>query len=115
VKITQSTNALVGPVILGGGLSGSDVSLSLIGDSRPDVLLTAQQGAYMTIVDGNKIPAPPGSADHKSTTVDVSIPLPTGWGNGNNGGSLIPDINGDGRPDFAIRKATSPGAMAVYY
>jgi hypothetical protein len=115
MKVTQSANALVGPVVLGGGQSGRDVSLSLVGDAKPDVLLAGQMGAFMTIVDGNKLPGASASADFTSSSADVVITLPSGWNNGNNGGSLIPDLNGDSRPDFAIRKATMPGAVAVYY
>jgi hypothetical protein len=112
---TQSGLALVGAVILGGSVSGRDLSLSLIGDSKPDVLLAAQMGNYMTIADGRRVSGLTNEVDFTMATSEVTILLPTGWGNANNGGSLLPDIDGDGRPDFAIRKATAPGAVAVYY
>jgi hypothetical protein len=112
---TQSGLALVGAVILGGGVSGRDVSLSLIGDSKPDVLMAAQMGNYMTIADGRRVSGLTDEVDFTMASSEVTVLLPTGWGNGNNGGSLLPDIDGDGRPDFAIRKATAPGAVAVYY
>jgi len=115
VVVSQApTSNLVGPVILGGGLSGSDVALSLIGNSTPDVLLVAEQLGVITISDGSTFPAPPASLNTESSA-QVVLPLPGGWTIGPNGGSLIPDINGDQIPDFALRGGGSPGKIAVYY
>jgi len=105
---------LVGPVILGGGLSGTDSALSLIGDSHPDVLLVAEQVGFITISDGKTFPAPPASLDTQATGQVVIAP-PSGWSIGPGGGSLIPDVNGDHVPDFALRGGGSPGRIAVYY
>jgi hypothetical protein len=114
LSTTMSAASLVGAVIVGGGLSGLDSSLSLIGSSKPDVLLVAQQNNVVTIADGSALPAPPASVDF-SLDAPVKITLPTGWITGNNGGSLIPDINGDGKPDFALRRATTSGAVGIIY
>jgi hypothetical protein len=105
---------LVGPVILGGGLSGTDAALSLIGDSHPDVLVVAEQVGYLTITDGNTLPAPPASLNVQAAA-QVVLSLPNGWSIGPDGGSLIKDINGDNHPDFALRGGGSPGKIAVYY
>jgi hypothetical protein len=112
--VSQSGNALVGPVIFGGGLSGRDVALSLVGDAKPDVLLAAQTGSYVSIADGARLPSATGKSD-LATAAEVKMPIPAGWDVSNGGGSLIPDVNGDGRPDFALRKSSSPGAVGVYY
>ncbi|HVU51422.1 MAG TPA: PA14 domain-containing protein, partial [Polyangia bacterium] len=114
VVVSQNQANLVGPVILGGGLSGSDVSLSLIGDAHADVLLVSEQIGVIAISDGTRFPAPPASLDMRASS-DVVVGLPSGWQIGPNGGSLIPDINGDAFPDFAIRGGGSPGKLAVYY
>jgi hypothetical protein len=117
VIVSQAaTSYLVGPVILGGGLSGSDVVLSLVGDAKPDVLLVSEQVGVISIGDGSKFPAPPASLNIKAQG-QVLLPLPVGWSIGPNGGSLIPDINGDHVPDFALRGIGSgaPGQVAVYY
>jgi len=105
---------LVGPVILGGGLSGTDAVLSLVGDAKPDVLLVAEQAGSITIRDGATFPAPPASLNALAQG-QVRLLLPDGWTVGPNGGSLIPDINGDHVPDFAFRGGGSPGKVAVYY
>jgi hypothetical protein len=107
---------LVGPVILGGGLSGSDVALSLVGDPTPDILLVGEQGSanVISIRDGAAFPAPPASVS-MTQTGQVQLPLPAGWTIGPNGGSLLPDVNGDKVPDFALRGGGSPGKIAVYY
>ena len=115
VVLGQTSGNLVGPVILGGGLSGGDVALSLVGDSKPDVLLVAEQnGNSISILDGATLPAPPASVN-MTLTGQVQLALPTGWTTGPNGGSLIPDVNGDKVPDFALRGGGSPGKIAVYY
>lgn len=114
ILATMSGGSLVGAVVLGGGLSGQDTSLSFVGDSRPDVLLAAQMSGVVTIADGSKLAAPPASVDF-SATAAVKVPLPGGWTTSNNGGSVIPDINGDGKPDFALRRATTVGAVAIFY
>jgi hypothetical protein len=114
ILATMSGGSLVGAVIVGGGLSGQDTALSLVGDSKPDVLLVAQMSGVVTIADGSKLAAPPASVDF-SATADVKVPLPSGWATSNNGGSLIPDVNGDGKPDFALRRATTVGAVAIFY
>ena len=115
VVLGQTGTNLVGPVILGGGLSGRDVALSLVGDAKPDVLLVSEQnGNVISIRDGAAFPAPPASVN-MTQTGQVQLALPAGWTIGPNGGSLIPDINGDTVPDFALRGGGSPGKIAVYY
>jgi hypothetical protein len=115
IVLGQTGTNLVGPVVLGGGLSGSDVALSLVGDSTPDVLLVSEQNNnVISIRDGKTFPAPPASVD-MTATGQVQLPLPANWSIGPNGGSLIPDVNGDKVADFALRGGGSPGQIAVYY
>jgi hypothetical protein len=114
--VVLSNGVESGPVILGGGLSGLDTALSLVGSSKPDLLMTAEFGPFFTITDGTNVPVPPASVD-AATTADVKVSLPSGWSIGPNGGSLIPDVNGDGFTDFAIRNAVTSGVsqVAIYY
>ena len=82
--------------MIGGGIPGRDVSLSLIGDSTPDLVLGGQLGPILTISDGAKIGAktsPIECLDGRSP-----ITLPSGWGSGEAAGSIISDINGDEFP-----------------
>jgi hypothetical protein len=108
----------VGQVIFGGGFSGQDGSVSIIGDSKPDVALTSLQTVgTLDIVDGAKIGAVTSPADTISAG-DVHVPLPTGWTATAMGvGNLIRDINGDGYPDFALgdQFGVVPGRVAVFW
>ena len=48
----------------------------------------------------------------------VTLPLPSGWVNTGQGeATLIPDVNSDGYPDFAIANAINPvpGAVVVFW
>jgi hypothetical protein len=112
--VGQTGSYFVGSLILGGGLSGRDGALSLVGDAKPDVVLAAQMSGFITIADGARLPGATGVNDF-AKTAQVKVSLPPGWDISNGGGSLLPDVNGDGRPDFAVRKATAPLMVAVYY
>src|SRR5262249_19506142 len=108
----------VGQVIFGGGFSGQDGSVSIIGDSKPDVALTSLQSVgSLDIVDGAKLGAVTSPADTLSSA-DVHVPLPTGWmGTAVGIGNLIRDINGDAHPDFALgdQFGVVPGRVAVFW
>jgi hypothetical protein len=103
-----------GGLMIGGGIPGRDVSLSLIGDGTPDLVLGGQLGPILTISDGAKIGAKT-SPINLASTAEVQITLPSGWGSGEAAGSIISDINGDGVPDFCIGSLINPGALLVYW
>ena len=116
--LTQQGANSVGQVIFGGGFSGRDATVSIIGDSRPDVGMTSLQlGNTLDIVDGNRVATLP-SPSNTRTVADVHVPLPAGWTATAIGvGDLIRDINGDGFADFALgdQFGPVPGRVAVFW
>jgi hypothetical protein len=119
-NMTSATIA-VGGALLGGGLSGRDVRLSLIGDATPDLLLTGEQGVAgvaspIAILDGAKLAAK-GSPVNATAAAEVSLQPPAGWTTGEAAVSLMPDVNGDGYPDFCLGNSFGaiPGGVAVYW
>jgi hypothetical protein len=114
VILYSSVGTQTGAVVLGGGLSGQDIKLSLIGDGTPDLLVAAETGSLVTISDGAKLASKTSPVDI-ATTAEVKVPVPAGWSIGVGEGTLIGDINGDTYPDFCIGKAVQPGAIAVYW
>ena len=115
----QSTGVTtVGQILFGGGFSGRDTAVSLIGgDSRPDVAFgTSKNSTSIDIFDGSKLPAT-GMVD-STVTADVHLALPAGWlGTSAGPRNLIKDIDGDGSPDFALGDVfgTVPGRVAVFW
>jgi FG-GAP-like repeat/FG-GAP repeat len=108
---------LAGEVLFGGGFSGLDTSVSLIGDAKPDVALSGQVGSTLDIIDGARIGSLASPID-TATVADVHVPMPTGWSGTTNGSrSLIKDINNDGYPDFVLGDVfgTVPGRVAVFW
>jgi glycosylphosphatidylinositol phospholipase D len=104
-----------GAIMIGGGLRGRDVGLSLIGDATPDLVFGGQGGSILTISDGAKIGAKSSPLELVSTS-EVLVPLPAGWGgNGEAAGTLVPDINGDGAADFCVGSLANPGAILVFW
>jgi hypothetical protein len=117
LTIIQSSASGVGQVLFGGGISGRDVVMSLIGDAKPDLGLTSTTSTTLDIVDGNKVASLTGRVDTK-TVADVHVPMPPGWlGTAAGTGNLIKDINGDGAPDFALgdQFGTVPGRVVVFW
>jgi hypothetical protein len=116
--VTQTTSVSIGQVVFGGGFSGRDDWVSLIGSSaKPDFVVTGQTTGYVDIIDGALLPglASPTNA-HSSGSVHV--PLPSGWvGTARATGNLIKDINGDTYPDFALGDVFGPvpGRVAVFW
>jgi hypothetical protein len=106
-------NASAG-ILIGSGLPGSDASVSLIGNSTPDLVLAGEIGEYVTISDGATIAAKASPAD-LGPTAEVKVPLPTGWSSAEGAGSIIKDLDGDGYGDFCLGSQVQPGALVVYW
>jgi hypothetical protein len=119
--LIQSGASGVGQIMFGGGFSGRDATVSLIGDSKPDLAMTAQSSSTATpvaldIFDGAKVPALTGTVD-ATMKADVHVPMPAGWSGGALGlSNLIKDIDGDGYPDFALgdQFMASTGRVVVF-
>jgi hypothetical protein len=115
--LSQPNGTRSGIAVIGGGVSGRNVTYSLIGDAKPDVVVIPQGATKFDIVDGAIVPGLTSPVNSTSSAA-VSVPVPTGWGQtGEDEGRLIPDINGDGYSDFAVGNASNaiPGAVAVYW
>jgi hypothetical protein len=113
----QSGGAAAGQILFGGGFSGGDTSVSIIGDSKPDVAIGGSGVGTLDVIDGSKVTSLTGPVDSKSVA-DVHVPMPSGWtGTPTGPGNLIKDINGDGYPDFALGDlfGTVPGRTAVFW
>jgi FG-GAP repeat/Fibronectin type III domain/FG-GAP-like repeat len=117
LTLYQQGATLFGQVVLGGGFSGRDGAVSLIGSGGPDIALTAQQMATLDIIDGAKLATLTSPANTKIVG-DVHLSMPSGWlGTAPGGANLIRDINGDGYPDIALGDVFGlvPGRVAVFW
>jgi hypothetical protein len=107
-----------GEALFGGGFSGLDGSVSLIGDSTPDLAYAGRQNSTLDIIDGSKVSALTSPVS-TSAAADVSVRMPSGWTATADGTrALIKDINKDGYPDFALGDLvvnSSPGRVAVFW
>jgi hypothetical protein len=112
-----SGTALNPYTLIGGGVPGRLVGVSTIGDSAPDLVIGPRTGSKIAIIDGTKAAAFTADSDVASVA-DVIMSTPSGLGLQNNaGGSLVPDVNGDGYADFAISDgaSTNAGQTIVFY
>jgi hypothetical protein len=115
---------LFGRVILGSAFAGTAITVSIIGDTKPDLIMlpntesTTMVGptrAY--IVDGSRFSAIISPAD-VVTNADVVVPLPGDWKNlPLQRSGMIKDLDGDGYGDFAIGESipTGTGRLAVFW
>lgn len=94
-----------GVLAIGGGFSGSNLSLSFIGDSHPDIIMAASRennmASHIFIVDGSTAASLTSPAD-VNLTAKVAVTLPVDWNQPTGYSSPIKDINGDTYPDIAI-------------
>jgi hypothetical protein len=115
---TESGATRGGQVLIGGGIAGRNVSYSLLGSTRPDLVLVPQSGPTIQIIDGDVLVGLGTGPTDAGAISAVAVAPPSGWSNtGQDEGELIPDINGDGYSDFAIANAINPvpGKIAVYW
>ena len=100
---------------IGGAVKGTSVTVSVIGDASPDLILAGQAGANLPIyvVDGSVLPslsgavnlaAPPANMSGRVATILGR--MPSAW-IGYTTGSIIPDSDGDGYGDFAVGEFTT--------
>ncbi len=115
-KVVGTGVSGVGQVVFGGSTSGRTQSLSVIGnDGIPDVGVMSVSSTNIAIVDGATLS---GSTVDMTTQAQVLVPLPVGWGNTSEAaGALVPDVNGDSIPDFAVSNGFTvvPGSVVVYW
>ena len=118
VILYKSGTNLAGQALFGGGFSGLDIFVSLVGDSKVDVALSGRQNSTLDIIDGAKLSALT-SPINTTNSANVHVPMPSGWTSTADGSrALIKDINGDGFPDFALGDVvvgSSPGRVAVFW
>ena len=116
------TNDLFGRFVAGSSFAGTSTVVSVIGDSKPDLLMGpfGEGGGgspRIYIVDGTRLSSITSPAD-VVTTADVILNLPSGWKTPalqRNG--MIRDVDGDGFADFAFGESVSAtvGRMAVFW
>jgi hypothetical protein len=112
----ESGTSGIGQVVFGGGISGRNTSLSIIGNGDPDLAVLSRSASNLAILDGAGVAGL--STVDMTTAAQVLVPLPAGWGfTAEASGGLSPDINGDGYADFSVSNAfgTVPGSVAVYW
>jgi hypothetical protein len=100
-----------GTLALGGGFSGSNDSISFLGDSRPDlVMASARAGGPSTIyiLDGAQAASLPSPVE-VTTAATVKIPLPADWDRVTIYESAVKDVNGDGHGDIAVGETDATG------
>jgi hypothetical protein len=107
--------ASVGTILIGGGLSGQDAKLSLIGDNTPDLVLGAATTSTVLAISDGALLASKASPVELTSTAEVKVPLLSGATLSEDSGSLAPDINGDGYPDFCVGDTVQPGSIIVYW
>jgi len=110
--------ALSGQALLGGGVSGTGQSFSLVGDATPDLVLAARDSGTFNVVDGLSVRAATSPFDVTTAKNTITVTLPTDWTQtAEDGATLLPDINGDGHADFALSNAigTVAGKVVVYW
>jgi hypothetical protein len=81
-----------------------------------------QNGSAFTIIDGRTFAGPALASPVDAATIGaVTVPFPANWSaTAEGGGRLLPDINGDTYPDFAISTITNSsgaiaGKVAIYW
>jgi hypothetical protein len=120
VRFTDSASGnSFGVVNIGGGVKGTAVTASIVGDGSPDLVVGGQAGVNLPlyVIDGAVIPTMSGSVNLATRppgvgTVSVPGRMPSGW-TGYTIGTIIPDSNGDTYADFAVGEFTTSAAGRV--
>jgi hypothetical protein len=126
VRFTDSASGnSFGVVNVGGGVKGTSLLVSVVGDAGPDLILAGQAGVNLPIyvVDGSVIPSLSGSinlaapaASVGGRMVSIVGRMPSAWA-GYTTGTIIPDSDGDGYGDFAVGEAVTSvaGRVVVFH
>jgi hypothetical protein len=110
-----SGQTTTGQVLAGGGFSGRNVSVSLLGSSTPDLAIAAFQSPAIYIVDGDAL-AGAGNPGNLAPRAAATITLPPDWlSTSLSVGSLVRDVDGDGHPDLTIGEQAAVGRVAVFW
>jgi hypothetical protein len=122
VRLTDSASGnSFGVVNIGGGVKGTAVIASLVGDASPDLVVAGQSGVNLPlyVLDGAGLSALSGSVDLATASVGIASKtatvvgrMPSAWA-GYTVGTIIPDSDGDGVADFAVGEATTSAAGRV--
>ena len=104
-----------GVAVMGGGISGRNLSFSLIGGSTPDLVILAKTASFVNIIDGSTLGSLGTPFNAANSTVNV--PLPMGWDLTAPAATIVPDINGDSATDFVITDSVTavPGKVVVFW
>jgi hypothetical protein len=121
-SLASTSNDLFSRVILGSAFSGTAVTVSVIGDSKPDLIMapfTESGGgpSRVYLVDGSRFSGLT-SPSNVVTAADVILALPVDWKTlpaQRNG--MIRDLDGNGYADFAIGEniAIGSGRVAIFW
>ena len=115
LTVAPTSGNSFGIVNVGGGVKGTAVTVSVIGDASSDLILASQasNGLPLYVIDGSVIPSLSGTLDVGTPSgnlagrmVTVLGRMPTGW-IGYTTGTIIPDSDGDGYGDFAVGEFTT--------
>ena len=86
--------------------SGTSLTGSFIGSSTPDIVVSqraiAATPSQLLIIDGDRMPAMPGSPSSVQDLAPVRVDLPTDWGDFAYVTTAVRDLDGDDYADIAI-------------
>jgi FG-GAP-like repeat/FG-GAP repeat len=117
-KLVRSSVSRQGQVVIGGSISGRNTIYSILGGPLPDLIVAPQTASSIQIIEGSRFSTLGSTLVDSSSLASAQIAQPSSWGaTGTNEGTLIPDVNGDGYPDFAIANAVGAvaGSAIVYW
>ncbi|HEY5958093.1 MAG TPA: hypothetical protein VIV60_16130, partial [Polyangiaceae bacterium] len=107
--VTTAENAsprFFGRLLAASGISGTSTIMSVLGNSRADVVVSTLAAASprLFIVDGTKIAMTGSFAVETLADATVALPPPDGgsWTDFASGLTLIRDADGDGAADIAV-------------
>ena len=121
-SLATGASDVFGRVIGGCAFAGTSITSSLIGDGKPDLIMTpvlesGGDASRIYLVDGARLFAITSPAD-VVTNADVILPLPSDWKSlPLQRNAMIRDLDGDGYGDFAIGEniSTGVGRLAVFW